>query len=293
MLASSKVRDLLRVLSRRRGERRPFVAERKTLKFEHFRDRWGREAARDVLRWLVERRVVFRGAVLECPRCRLTGWYAIDRVGEVWRCAGCQEDSPIPLEPDKTEWHYHINELYAHGHNQGTLTPLLTLHAMAGAWGDRPGGKGLGFYPGVELKAKAGARVPFFKKEVDLVALRGDDLVLAECKESTEHLAVPEKAAEFARQLADTVVLADHLSASQLLVASSTAFPVDKETLLHEVPDNHSVELSWLDGHDLLDPHFFANPLMFPGASGGAGKPDRWDEEYLGLLRQGLTDNGG
>jgi hypothetical protein len=70
-----------------------------------------------------ERRVVFRGAVLECPRCRLSGWYVIDRVGEVWRCDGCQEDFPIPLEPEKTEWHYRINELYAQGHNQGTLTP--------------------------------------------------------------------------------------------------------------------------------------------------------------------------
>jgi hypothetical protein len=164
VVASSKVRELLRVLSRRRGETRPFVAERKTLKFEHFRARWGREAARDVLRWLVERRVVFRGAVLECPRCRLSGWYAVDRVGEVWRCDGCQEDSPIPLEPEKTEWHYRINELYAHGHNQGTLTPLLTLHVMSGAWGDRPSAEGLGFYPGVELRAKEGARVPFPKR---------------------------------------------------------------------------------------------------------------------------------
>lgn len=37
VLASSKVRELLRVLSRRRGENRPYLAERKTLKFEHFR----------------------------------------------------------------------------------------------------------------------------------------------------------------------------------------------------------------------------------------------------------------
>jgi hypothetical protein len=290
VLASSKVRELLRVLSRRRGERRPFVAERKTLKFEHFRARWGREAARDVLRWLVERRVVFRGAVLECPRCRLSGWYAVDRVGEVWRCDGCQEDFPVPLDPDKTEWHYRINELYAHGHNQGTLTPLLTLHAMAGAWGGRPSGEGLGFYPGVELTAKEGACVPFPKKEVDLVALRGRDLVLAECKESTEYLAAPEKAAQFARQLADTVALADHLGAAELLVASSTTFPVGKETLLREVPDNHSVKLLWLDGSDLLDPYFFANPLTFPGASDGARKPKGWDEEYLELLRRDLAD---
>jgi hypothetical protein len=293
VLASSKVRELLQVLSRRRGEKRPFVAERKTLKFEHFRARWGREAACDVLRWLVERRVVFRGAVLECPRCRLSGWYAIDRVAEVWRCDGCQEDSPIPLEHEKTEWHYHINELYAHGHDQGTLTPLLTLHAMSEAWGDQSSGEGLGFYPGVELQAKEGARAPFDKKELDLVALRGRDLLLAECKESTEHLAEPEKASKFAHQLADTIVLADHLGASQLLVASSTTFPVPKESLLQEAPADRSVELVWLDGCDFLDPHSFANPLAFPGANGGAGKPEGWDEEYLESLRIGLADTGG
>ena len=54
------------------------------------------------------------------------------------------------------------------------------------------------------------------------------------------------------------------------------------------VPADHSVELVWLDGRDLLDPHFFANPLTFPGASGGAGKPEGWDKEYLESLRIGL-----
>lgn len=54
------------------------------------------------------------------------------------------------------------------------------------------------------------------------------------------------------------------------------------------VPADHSVKLVWLDGRDLLDPHFFANPLTFPGASGGVGKPEGWDKEYLELLRIGL-----
>ena len=60
--------------------------------------------------------------------------------------------------------------------------------------------------------------MPYPEKEVDLVALHGRDLVLAECKESTEHLAEAEKAARFARQTAEMVVLADYLGASQLLI---------------------------------------------------------------------------
>jgi hypothetical protein len=290
VLASSKVRQLLEVLSRWRGEKRPWLGKHETLNFEQFRDRWGRKAAHDVLQWLVKRRVVFRGVTLECPRCRLSGWYAIDRVGEVWRCDGCQEDLPIPLKSDKAEWHYRINELYAHGHNQGTLTPLLTLHTMAAAWSGRPSGEDLGFYPGVEITARKGAHVPYPKKEIDLVALHGRELVLAECKESTEHLAKPENAAKFAHQIAEEVALADHLGASQLLVASATLYPVEKETLLRETPADHSVKVSWLDSRDLLDPHYFANSLAFEGASIGVDKPEGWDEEYLELLRQSLTD---
>ena len=68
--------------------------------------------------------------------------------------------------------------------------------------------------------------------------------------------------------------------ASQLLVASSTTFPVEEEVLLQEAPDDYSVELLWLDGRDLLDPHFFANPWPFQEqaaewATGGLGR------EYL------------
>ena len=102
VLAISGVRKILRELSSRHGENRQYLDERKTLTFESFKDELGEEAAHDILRWLVERRVVFRGAVLDCPRCQMSAWYPIDRVQEVWRCDGCQEDSPIPLDMERT-----------------------------------------------------------------------------------------------------------------------------------------------------------------------------------------------
>jgi hypothetical protein len=237
--------------------------------------------------------VVFRGAVLECPRCRLSGWYAIDRVGEVWRCNGCQEDSPIPLEPEKTEWHYHINELYAHGHNQGTLTPLLTVNAMHASWRTSSVYGDLGFYPGVELRAKDGVDVPFEHKEIDLVAMRGGNLILAECKESARPFSEPGEAAAFARQLGDLVELADQLGASHLLVASSTAFPEDKAPLLAEAPSRHSVEIIWLDGRDLLDPDFVLHPLNYPEvATQRTERPEGWDADYLDWVRRRVTNQG-
>lgn len=290
VVASSKVHGLLKELSVRRGEDRMYVADRRTESLGRFDKEWGREAGRDLLRWLIERRLLFRGAIIKCPRCELSRWYEIDRVGETWRCDGCKEDMSIPLHPQSTPWRYKINELYAHGHDQGTLTPLLTLYAMHAAWGLTSVRGGLGFYPGVEIKAKEGAHVPFAHKEIDLVAMRGSSLIFAECKESTESLSNPEEASLFARQLGDLVVLADHLGASQLLVASSTAFPDDKDNLLAEVPVGHSVDIGWLDGHDLLDPNIIMHPLRHPTAGERIDKPEGWESDYLDRARRSVSD---
>jgi hypothetical protein len=142
VLASSKIHNLLKELSGRTGEQRAFATtERRTVALHRFEQAWGRNAGRILLRWFVERRILLRGAELTCPRCRLKRWYAVDRIDEMWRCDGCQEDMPIPLNPDATHWQYRINELFAAGYDQGTITPLLTFFLMHTAWGD-PTGRG-------------------------------------------------------------------------------------------------------------------------------------------------------
>ncbi len=262
--ASSKVHGLLKELSLGRGEDRAFVSDRRTEPIGRFDKEWGRKSGRDLLGWLIGRRLLFRGTNIKCPRCELKRWYEVDRIGETWRCDGCKEDMPIPLQPQSITWRYKINELYAHGLDQGTLTPLLTLHAMHLAWGTSSIHGGLGFYPCVELKAKGGADVPFDKKEIDLVAMRGRELILAECKESAKPFSQPGEATSFARQLGDLVVLAEHLGASRVLAASPTQFPDDKGVLLATVPADGSVDVDWLDDHDLLDPQHLPAPPKPP-----------------------------
>ena len=86
-------------------------------------------------------------------------------------------------------------------------------------------------------------------------------------------------------------MLADHLGASQLLVASSTAIPDDKDALLAEVPADHSVDIGWLDGHDLLDPNFTLHPLSHPTSTGERiNKPEGWETDYLDWVRRSVTD---
>jgi hypothetical protein len=143
----------------------------------------------------------------------------------------------------------------------------------------------------VELSAKDGVQVPFQHKEIDFVAMRGGDLILAECKESAHHLSDPGEAAEFARQLGSLARLADHLGASQLVVTSSTPFPDDKETLLSGVPSGRSVDIALLDDRDLLDPDFVLHPLNYPEvASQRTDRPEGRDADYLDWVRRSVAD---
>ncbi len=281
VLASSKVHRLLKELSGRRGAEREFATtERQSVVLNRFEQAWGRETGRGVLRWLVERRILLRGAELECPKCRLKRWYPVGRVSEVWRCDGCQEDAPIPLGLDATHWRYRVNELFAVGYDQGTVTPLLALYLMRTAWGRPSDREGFGCYPGVELIARDGVEVPVDHVEVDLVALRHGKPILVECKESGESLHDPERASAFATQLAGLAALAKHLGASRIVNATPTAFPEDKTPLMEQMPQDLEVEVEWWEGENLLDPY----PIERRRGEG-------WPEEYLDLILRGLVLN--
>lgn len=268
--ASSNVHHLLKDLSQRAAEERGFLAERKTLDYNSFVRHSGNEVAPSLLRWMIARRVLFRGTDISCPKCRLKRWYEVDRVGHSWRCDGCQEEQPVPLNLSSTGWKYRINELYASGYDQGTVTPLLVLHRMHQIWGSSSSRSGLAFYPGIEYEAKPGASTPVERGEIDLVALREGHLILVECKESGEPLAESNEAEKLSKQLRDLVLFAEHLKASRIVVATATSFPEDKEPLLDLVPSAWVERVEWWDGDELLDPYPYLGP-----------REDEWRERYL------------
>lgn len=280
--ASSKVHEFLRELSRGRGKDRSYILDRQTTTLNQVNKAWGKKAGPDILKWLIEKRILFRGTTLTCPVCQLSRWYEIDRFGEVWRCDGCKENMPIPLGLEHTGWSYRINELYAHGLDQGTVTPLLALHALNVFWrGSTINKKGLGFYPGIELEAKEGADVPVAKVEIDLVVLRGEKLVFVECKEDGKVLDNSKNAAEFSLQLGELVEVAEHFGVEQILLTTPTRFPADKSSLTDRVPKDCQVSILWLDGETILDPHII-HPLSYIGGDPSEyTKPEGWANEYL------------
>lgn len=279
VVANSKVygalKDLCATSERDAGNSpRPYRADRKAEPYNYFTNAFGNRNARPILDWLVENRLLLRGTNIPCPRCRLELWYPVNRVGERWMCDGCREEMPIPIKPDALHWRYRVNELWANGQDQGTVTPLLALYAMCARWGSTFAREGFGYYPGVELKRSEEGSVPVDQIEVDLVALYGGKPLLVECKESAEHLWTPEGADEFAVQLMDQIELAEHVGARKVIVASPSRFPEDKSCLMSKVPAKSDVEVEWWDDEVLLDPLYLAGDMK-------ANDAQKWHLEWL------------
>lgn len=249
IIASSIIYKRLRELSRVNGQarsdhHRAFFANRPTLQISELARGISQETASVVLGWLIEHRLLFRGTVIRCPRCNLRRWYEVDDVAEQWRCDGCQGTMPIPLDLNTTTWSYRVNELYAHGHDQGVITHLLGIFNLHDPFAGFGKSSVLGYYPGVSLTAKPGCTVPRQSAEIDIVGIIDGKLVIAECRDSGETLTQPE-----VKSLVD---LSNHLDCSRLLFITPTSFP-DAPDLFTAFEGDSSATLEWWEATDIFD----------------------------------------
>jgi hypothetical protein len=259
-------------------------------------DRWKlrKSDSNELLRWLIERRIVLRGFEASCPNCGLRRWYPVDRVAERHTCDGCLVESPLPVRHDQLPWRYRINELVARAVDQGVIPHLQALRRMI----DRPQelvprGERIGLLgglPGVLLipKDKDDGR----QIEVDLFALLGDEIVIGECKATGADLSPGDRdrLIDLGRSLkCATVIFATPTSFDELgptlhdgrEVDASSADPRvlvwERRELLDVVPLRDS---EWVGVSDYL-------PVRDEGDAGARAEEDR-SLQYLNHVVRGL-----
>jgi len=194
--------------------------------------------AEPVLRWLLSRKVVFRGAELRCPNCRMRRWYDVDRIGSDFRCDGCQRVLPSPLEVKATNWKYRLNELWAHGYDQGVLLHLLLAYQRSRHFGVEERSS-LGFYPGVDVSRIDSRDRPM---ELDYVEIKEGKLIIGECKVDGRDLE--------REQTARLAGLAQEVGCSRVVLASATGFP---RKVVSQIASGLHCKLDVLEGQDLFD----------------------------------------
>lgn len=124
------------------------------------------------LHWLAGRQILLRGYSLHCPVCDLDVWYDLASVGEFTTCQGCRSAIQLPLE---AAFSFRLNQLFIEGMKQGAATVLLTALRL---YESSPAA--FVWQSGVRAKKRGQ------ETEIDLVALCGERLVVAECKDNFE-----------------------------------------------------------------------------------------------------------
>jgi hypothetical protein len=182
VITSSLVFGLLKALSQSR-ERRFGEVVRPALQLSNVMETVKDKTDANVLmKWLLARRIVIRGATVRCPNCQLDLWYPLHRIaGPLFRCDGCFEEVEPPLPIDGTQWKYRVNELVARSFDQGVLPHLFTI---VHSWDQHGVGvsETLGFHPGIRVERDSGKREPPFRAEIDFVEIDAGRLIIGECK---------------------------------------------------------------------------------------------------------------
>jgi hypothetical protein len=84
--------------------------------------------------WLI-RGILRRGLVLGCPACRFSGWYAIDDIGQTFRCIRCRRENVLlarawkdPVE--EPDWYYDLAETAYQAMAGNVEGPIRALTAL-------------------------------------------------------------------------------------------------------------------------------------------------------------------
>jgi Holliday junction resolvase len=160
---------------------------------------------------LLEAGLVYRGYPLRCPTCGLEDWYKLDSVKEFVECSGCAESFQLS-SLDKIPFTYKPNALAARFLNSGGHAVLMTaifLNQIMSYSGLIEFGGDL-----IRLDGKDKPR------EIDLFAITGEVLLLAECKSRPE---INESVADEIIQHLERVVEAAELVKAEVVILGVAA----------------------------------------------------------------------
>jgi len=138
----------------------------------------------DVFDYLLRRRVLRTGLILECPHCTLNYWLPVDNVRERSVCEYCGHSFLIgPLLRGRGDWRFRLTGLFGRdNHQEGSVPVVLALLQLL----REHHGFGTFLYT-----TALNLEVPGFKCEVDFAVLNVDSwgeptMVIGECKQNKD-----------------------------------------------------------------------------------------------------------
>ena len=171
---------------------------------------------RAVLDRLLRLRVLRRGLVLRCARCNWLNWYAIDHIGQSFRCGRCDQDNFLeqarwrdPLS--EPQWYYDLDHAVREALKLDGHVPILALDRLRVRYRN-----GFAFTTDFELIKSSAGHPP----EIDFAVIADAELILGEAKKN-DRLAGQRREEE--RKLARLCGAARDLTADDVCLATAAA----------------------------------------------------------------------
>lgn len=128
----------------------------------------------------IAKKILYRGFIFQCKKCRNSDWYNIKDVSESFECKRCgsiqvyqQENWKDPHEP---KWYYKLDEPIYLGYENNMHVPVLTLRRL------KKDSKGsFLFTPEIEFENENGEKI-----ELDIFCVVDGMLNFGECKINSE-----------------------------------------------------------------------------------------------------------
>ena len=129
---------------------------------------------------LLRLRVLRRGLVLRCVRCNWLDWYAIDHIGQSFRCDRCDQDNFLEQarwnKPvSEPQWYYDLDHAVREALKLDGHVPILALDRLRARYRD-----GFSFTTDFEIIKNSTGHPP----EIDFAVIADARLILGEAKKN-------------------------------------------------------------------------------------------------------------
>lgn len=167
-----------------------------------------------IIDYMIESKIMHRGFIFQCQRCRNAAWYSIEEITSTFTCSRCRTESLYKKihwkKPEEPQWYYAIDEILYQGIRQNMHVPIFALKHLKQMRQDA-----FHYLPEIELR-----RDPTSSKadmELDFVIVKDGRIIIGEATISGK---LNDHASEERKEIIRLRDLADVLHAKEVVLAT-------------------------------------------------------------------------
>jgi len=196
-----------------------------------------RDELRKQISNLIHLGMLKRGNEIQCPRCKLHEWYAIEGSGEFVSCIGCEERILVPLN---NEFHYKLTDMAVRLLTTGGRAVAQAVNVFRGN------------YLGNVTEVGGDVSKNDIRCDVDVFRFTSNEFAVVECKDRLDQFDETEMLTAAEKLIVDAVYLG--ADAAYLFVATNAVLPesiYDAMILLYEKAKQQSLQFNLMVNADI------------------------------------------